>query len=245
MEDVSVVLVETRNPLNIGAVGRAMANFGFPDLRLVDAYRVAVDEARGGPNADAVLLASRDFPTIADAIADADLVIGTSGESYRKAGIVIRRLDEAAAIVRATPGRTAILFGSEKFGLSNEAMSHCHWMVRIPTGDDVPSMNLGQAVAVTLYELIRESAQRLPRSESIAERMAPAAMLDFLTVRLYDVLQQSGFIHADNVEEKLRRLTRRMHLREDDAVMLLGMMRQILWRLSSENQKHDTSRNEL
>jgi tRNA/rRNA methyltransferase len=244
MENVSVVLVGPRNPLNIGAAGRALANFGFLDLRLVDAYRVAADEARGGPNADAVLQSARDYPTVADAVADATLVVGTSGESYRKAGIEIKLLDDAVQLIRSTPGRVAILFGSEKFGLSNDSMSHCHWLIRIPTGPQVPSMNLGQAVAVTLYELIRAEVPRFA-ANSAAERLAPAGMLDILTNRLYEVLQRSGFIHTENILEKLRRLTRRMQLREDDAVMLLGMMRQILWAISRENQKHDPSGTEL
>ncbi|MBM3760618.1 MAG: RNA methyltransferase [Acidobacteria bacterium] len=226
VENVSVVLVEPRNPLNIGAAGRAMANFGFLDMRLVDAYRVAADEARSGPHAEEVLKRSRDFATLSEAIADATLVVGTTSASKRDVHISIQRLEEAAQMIQQHNGRVAILFGSEKFGLSNEHMGYCHSLVRIPTVEDATSMNLGQAVSVTLYELIRRSPQT---------DLAPAGMLDEFVARLYEALQLAGYVHHDNVIEKLRRLTRRMNLREHDAVMWLGMVRQLLWKLKSEN----------
>lgn len=226
LENVSVVLVTPRNPLNIGAAGRAMANFGFPDLRLVDAYRVAADEARSGPHAEDVLSASRDFTSLQDAIADATLVIGTTSAHKRDVHIPIQRLEDAAQSIRAHTGRIAILFGSEKFGLSNEDMGFCHSLVRIPTIEGAASMNLGQAVAVTLYELIRYTPQ---------SNLAPASMLDEFVDRLYEALQLSGYVHHDNVIDKLRRLSRRMNLSERDAVMWLGIVRQLLWKLKSEN----------
>ncbi len=231
MENVSVVLVGARNPLNIGAAGRAMANFGFPDLRLVDAYRVAADEARSGPHAEDVLRDSRDFPTLADAIADSTLVIGTTSAHKRDVQLPILRLEEAAARLQAHSGRAAILFGSEKFGLSNDDMTYCQYLVRIPTVEHAGSMNLGQAVAVTLYECIRQDTQ----PSTTEENPAPAGLLDELVHRLYEALQLSGYVHTDNVDNKLRRLIRRMNLEEHDAVMWLGIIRQILWKLKREN----------
>ncbi len=232
VEAVSVVLVSPRNPVNIGAAGRAMANFGFGDLRLVEAYRVAAEEARGGPHAGQVLHDSRDYSTLAEAVADATLVVGTTSAIRRDVKLEIKRLEDAVVALKQHDGRVAILFGSEKFGLANEDMGHCNWLVRIPTLEGVGSMNLGQAVAVTLYELIRQA----PRVDPIAseEKLADAGMLDEFVERLYEALQLSGYIHTENVIEKLRRLSRRMNLRRNDAVMWLGMVRQILWKLKSE-----------
>lgn len=226
LENLSVILVAPRNPLNIGAAGRAMANFGFLDMRLVDAYRVAADEARSGPHADVVLEQSRDFASIQEAVADSTLVIGTTSAQKRDVHLPIQRLEEAAMTIRQHTGRVALLFGSEKFGLSNEDMGYCHSLVRIPTVPAATSMNLGQAVAVTLYELVRNTPQT---------DLAPMGMLDELVDRLYEALQLAGYVHHDNVIEKLRRLSRRMHLREHDAVMWLGMVRQLLWKLKREN----------
>lgn len=232
METVSVVLVTPRNPVNIGAAGRAMANFGFGDLRLVEAYRVAAEEARGGPHAGQVLHDSRDYSTLADAVADSTLVVGTTSAIRRDVKLEIKRLEDAVLAIKQHDGRVAILFGSEKFGLSNEDMGHCNWLVRIPTIEGAGSMNLGQAVAVSLYELVRQA----PRVDPIAsqEKLADAGMLDEFAERLYEALQLSGYVHTENVIEKLRRLSRRMHLRQHDAVMWLGMIRQILWKLKSE-----------
>jgi tRNA/rRNA methyltransferase len=229
MKNVSVVLTDVRNPLNIGAAARAMANFGFSDLRLANAYRVASEEARSGPNADSVLAAARDYATLADAVADAALVIGTTSATKRDVRLpIISLTDIAEAFAAASP--VALVFGSEKFGLSNEDMSHCHWLLRIPTEPEVPSMNLGQAVAVVLYELIR-----VPGTEALPspERIAPAGMCEELTQRLHEALDLSGYVHTESTLEKLRKLILRMRLREDDAVMWLGMVRQILWRLKS------------
>ena len=232
VEALSVVLVSPRNPVNIGAAGRALANFGFGDLRLVEAYRVAAEEARGGPHADRVLRDSRDFPTLADAVADSTLVVGTTSAIRRDVKLEIKRLEDAGLAMKQHEGRVAVLFGSEKFGLSNEDMGHCHWLVRIPTLEGAGSMNLGQAVAVTLYEMVRNA----PRVDIVIseEKLADTGMLDEFVERLYEALQLSGYVHTENVIEKLRRLSRRMHLRQSDAVMWLGMVRQILWKLKSE-----------
>lgn len=233
-----MVLVEPRNPLNIGAAGRALANFGFGDLRLVEAYRVAADEARSGPHAEDVLREARDYATLGEAVGDATLVVGTTSAQKRDVQLPILRLEDAAERVRACEGRVAVLFGSEKFGLSNEQMTHCHFLVRIPTVEGAGSMNLGQAVAVTLYELVRRDAVVVTPSE---EKLANAGMLEEMTARLYEVLELSGYVHTENVIEKLRRLVRRMHLREHDAVMWLGILRQMLWRLKREDGKYDAS----
>ncbi len=227
MENVAVILSGVRNPLNIGAAARAMANFGFTDLRLVNAYRVAAEEARAGPNADAVLERSRDFADLAAATADATLIVGTTSATKRDVRLEVKSLADAVPILGAHE-KIAILFGSEKFGLSNEEMTHCHWLLRIPTLPQVPSMNLGQAVAVTLYELVR---QPLRPTEASTPKAATAGLLDELAARMHESLQIAGYVHTESVEDKLRLLIRRMRMRESDAVTWLGIFRQLLWKL--------------
>src|SRR5690348_14089960 len=157
MTDLAVVLVSTRNPLNIGAAARAVANFGFSDLRLVDPYEVAFREAVSAVGGAHVLQAARVFPTVADAVADCSLVVGTTAAQNRVPQMPMELLQSGAPRLKAHSGRAALLFGSEKFGLSNGDISFCHRLLRIPTAPGTPSMNLGQAVAVCLYELIREN----------------------------------------------------------------------------------------
>ena len=165
---ITVVLVSPRNPLNIGAAARAMSNFGFFDLRLVNAYRVALEEARSGVNADAVLQEAREFSTVAEAVSDCHLVVGTTALGPRELELPFYGLEQAGKKMRRASGAAAILFGSEKFGLSNDDMSHCHWLTRIPTRGEHRSMNLGQAVAVTLYELIRNGRSPATYAPSIS-----------------------------------------------------------------------------
>jgi len=127
-----------------------------------------------------------------------------------------------------------LLFGSEKFGLSNEDVSHCHWLMRIPAREEHGSMNLGQAVAVCLYEIIRNPAAARVKPE--ARRAADAGELERLTKRLEEVLDCSGYVHArveGSTRMKIRRLVRRLNLNAHDAEVWLGMLRQILWKFKN------------
>jgi tRNA/rRNA methyltransferase len=229
---LTVVLVSPRNPLNIGAAARAMSNFGVFDLRLVNAYRVAVEEARSGVNADRVLTEAREFNSVAEAIADCHLVAGTTGAGPRDVTLPLYGLEECGPKLRRARGRVAILFGSEKFGLSNEDMSHCHWLLRIPTRAEHRSMNLGQAVAVTLYEVIRNAKARMPQGPE--PRVAETGTEDRVLQYLLDACTESGYLKPPvdaSQTLKLRRLIRRLRMSEPDAVMWQGIFRQILWKL--------------
>ncbi len=237
-ERLRVVLVAARNPLNIGAAARAMSNFGFSHLRLVNPYQVAYQEARSAVGAAELLARAEEFPSVAQAVADCALVVGTAGVSARHPQHAVRRLEAGARLIRQRLQRepVALLFGSEKFGLSNEDLSHCHWLLRIPTRPEHESMNLGQAVAVCLYELIRESsaARRIPRRP----RRARAAELERLTELMLDALQRSGYLNPRTVTSttlKTRRLVRRLDLSARDAEILMGMFRQIIWKLSGNS----------
>jgi len=151
----AIVLVSTRNPLNIGAAARAMANFGLDDLRVVRPYEVAFREAVSAVGGVHVLKSARIFDSVAEAIADCSLVVGTTAAQRRELQQPIGSLENGMLRLRAHPGRAALMFGSEKFGLSNDDMSFCHALLRIETAAGTPSMNLGQAVAVCLYEWSR------------------------------------------------------------------------------------------
>jgi TrmH family RNA methyltransferase len=224
---IRVVLVRSRNPLNIGAAARAMSNFGFGQLRLVNPYSVAFREARSAVGAEAILADAQEHKNLADAIADCELVVGTTAGKHRELHQPLVELKEAADLMRKQSGRVALLFGSEKRGLSNEDLSHCHWLLRIPTAEPQLSMNIGQAVAVCLYELIREH-------DAVQEREQPATAavreLDLITDLFAEVLHKSGYMSVDarpSTELKLRRLVRRMNISADDAPLLLGMLRQL------------------
>jgi len=228
-------MVSTRNPLNIGAAARAMANFGFPRLRVVNPYDVAFREARSAVGAAPLLRKAEDYSSLAEAVGDCRLVIGTTALGHRGLQHPLRRLEYGARLIKkaAAEAPVALLFGSEKFGLSNDDLSHCHWLMRIPTVDAGLSMNLGQAVALCLYELARDSKAAQARPGKIAR--ASAGEAEQVTVMLLDALRASGYVNpktAATTEEKVRRLIRRLDLAERDAPVLMGMLRQILWKVN-------------
>jgi tRNA/rRNA methyltransferase len=131
-------------------------------------------------------------------------------------------------------GKVALLFGSEKFGLSNDDLSHCHWLLRIPTRVEHESMNLGQAVAVCLYELIRSEQAAVAEPREVRE--ATAEQRELFTDLLLDLLRESGYLNpvtAESSELKLRRMIGRLHLTQADAYVWFGIIRQIRWRIRS------------
>jgi tRNA/rRNA methyltransferase len=229
-----VVLVSPRNPLNIGAAARAMSNFGVFELRLVNPYKVAFLEAKSAVKASKILADAREFETVAEAVADCSLIVGTTSIGHRALEHPLRRLETGGKMIakKLASGPVALLFGSEKFGLSNEDMSYCHWLMRIPTREEHGSMNLGQAVAVCLYEIVRNPA--VVREKTEGKRAASAEEMERVTALLEEVLEQSGYVHArveGSTKMKIRRLVRRMDLDAHDAEVWLGMLRQIKWKL--------------
>ena len=212
-----------------------MSNFGFRHLRVVNPYEAAFREARSAVGAAALLVNAEEFKTVADAVADCTLVVGTTAVRHRELQHPLRRLEYGARLIRKQvgSGRVALLFGSEKFGLSNAALSHCHWLMRIPTSDENISMNLGQAVAVCLYELVRD-AKAARQTERV--KRATAMELERITKALLEAMRASGYLERRpiaDVEERIRRLVLRLNLPVRDAVAWLGILRQMVWKLRS------------
>jgi tRNA/rRNA methyltransferase len=248
LDNLRVVLVATRNPLNIGAAARAMSNFGVRRLRVVNPHEPAFREARSAVGASELLARAELYEEVAEAVADCKLVVGTTVGDSRDLQHRLERLDLAGRTIKRqlTTGPVAILFGSERYGLSNEEMSHCHWMMRIPTEEQHGSMNLGQAVAVCLYELVR--GQKTARASDAQikkdqvrkkDKIADSGEVERLTQILLQVLRDSEYIKPRAVasEEKLRRLVRRINLKANDADVLVGMMRQVAWKLKTNEGK--------
>ena len=243
-----VVLVGASNPLNIGAAARAMSNFGFLQLRVVNPYDVAFREARSAVGAAPLLANAEEFHSVADAIADCTLVVGTTAVRHRELQHPLHRLERGARLIRKElpSGRVALLFGTEKTGLSNDDLSHCHWLMRIPTREQHISMNLGQAVAVCLYELVRDAksakvatsksgtrAGKQRDAEGTGKR-ATAGEVERISAVLLEALHLSGYVNpiaVSSTEERVRRMVRRLDLSSKDAELWLGMLRQLLWKI--------------
>jgi tRNA/rRNA methyltransferase len=220
----------------MGAAARAMANFGFRDLALVAPFEAAWQEARSAVGAEEVMAAAARFSTLAEALADRTLVAGaTTGQRRKLPGGLLALPDLPA---RIPPGaRLALLFGSEKSGLSNEELSFCHFALRVPTVAACPSMNLGQAVAVCCYELSRADGPPVCDGQAGRALAAPATMAEIEQFRgeLEEALRAAGYFfsrgHRAGDTEKLRRLLLRLHVSGHDLDALRGMIAQMKWKL--------------
>ena len=237
-----MVLVRARNPHNIGAVARAMHDFGFADLRLVNEYTVPLEAAQSAIDASEVISSAQSFPGVADAVADCTLVLGTTAVGERRIEHPLDALDISAGYIARElahdtyeSARVALLFGSEKTGLSNDELSFCQRLVTIPMhqhdGMRHPSMNLGQAAAVCLYELVRGSPIV---SRGPAEQTATMAETERMLNLLSEVLDASDYRRhhpANSTDAHLRRLAVRIAATRSDAPVWMGILRQILWKL--------------
>jgi TrmH family RNA methyltransferase len=269
LDRIAIVLVRARNPNNIGAAARAMYDFGFSTLRLANDFPVPFEAARSAIDASAVLASAAEFPSVAAAVADCTLVVGTTAVGERNLDHPLHPLAEASSLLRAEldrhhDARVAVLFGSEKTGLSNDELSHCHWLLTIPMHPrpDLrhPSMNLGQAVAVCLYEFVRDSQNPLPGAGR-THLPATSADLERLTHLLHEVLEASEYTRhhpANSTPADLRRLLLRLSntgvpnragdsatgtagtsptpVDRTDAPVLMGILRQLLWKLRNPSR---------
>jgi len=240
LTDWRITLVRPRNPLNIGAAARALANFGFSKLVLVEPYDPVWREARSAVGAGQVMKSACAVNNLTEAIADCTLVVGATTGSRRNLDRdpiplteLVARLQEASSHKRA-----ALLFGSEKTGLSNEHMSYCHFLVRIPTTAQSPSMNLGQAVAVCCYELARAAEFPSSKAPVRVHTSLPATMhsLDHLLDRMVRLLDYSGYFNPKGRNTqitKLRRLLLDLQLSNYDVRVLGGILAQMEWKIGA------------
>lgn len=240
---LTVVLVGARNPSNIGAAARAMQDFGFADLRIVNDFAAPFEaaqlEAKSAVAAGEVMRAARRFDALAEAIADCTLVVGTTaiGDREIKHEVLPLRKSATQMLQALSAGRVALLFGSEKTGLTREQLSHCSALTTIPMfapeGERHLSMNLGQSVAVCLYELTREGFEGARELPVLHEAPATAEDRERLTQRLLDVMQATGYARrfpANASEALVRRLAQQLGGSHREAMTWMGILKQVLWR---------------
>jgi tRNA/rRNA methyltransferase len=241
---LTVVLVGARNPSNIGAAARAMRDFGFSDLRFVNDYIVPFEAAqlegtKSAVGAAELMKNARAFSCLADALADCTFGAGTTAIGERQLSHPLLPLAEASQRLieelSRPDARVALLFGSEKTGLTNDQLSHCQLLLNIPmyAPSDARhlSMNLGQAVAVCLYELGRggfEDARDLP---TVHETQITAEARERLTQMLVDAMEATGYSQrfpANAREHVVRRLAMQLGQNQDEAATWMGFLRQVL-----------------
>ena len=233
LDQLRVVLVDTKFSPNLGAVARAMKNMGLSDLRLVhpraelnkQAYTMALGAAD-------VLDRAQFHAGLYAAVADCGLVIGTS----RRHGIKRRNLlspRPAAEMLRpvlAAGEPAALVFGSEDLGLSNQEVTLCHWLVTIHTGTGFESLNLSHAVAVALFAVNEAMREWHPEPK----KLALARNQEQMFRHLEQMLLLTGFIQEADPRRMmlaLRQLFHRANPTEQEVKIVRGILRQLKWKL--------------
>jgi TrmH family RNA methyltransferase len=256
---LTVVLVGARNPGNIGAAARALHDFGFSDLRIVNDFAAPLEAAQLAAAATSAIAAAhilhsaRRFDTLAPAIADCSLIVATTAIGERELTQPILPLQRASpkileALAHSGETRVALLFGSEKTGLTNHHLSHAQLLTTIPlfapssasgekpaAGEKAPrhlSLNLGQSVAICLYELTRsglEGSAAIPILHPTPTTSEGRERLTQLLLEVLDTTRYTRRFPANSSEPQIRQLAHQLGATHREAETWMGILRQILW----------------
>jgi len=223
--NIYFILIEPKEPGNIGASARALKNMGFKHLELVNPVVYDTDEARWfARNALDVLRKVRVYPTFDEAIAEKVLVVGTTRRKGKARGFIIPARECAPKIAEIASGnKVAIVFGREDTGLVNKEIQKCGYVVNIPTNEKQPSLNLAQAVLLVAYEL-----SMLPGSDDTEFLIGMKEVLPFLD-RVYEIVRNLGYASRgsrdieESIMNNIRRIIGRAGLTDWELNMLRGL----------------------
>jgi len=231
MENIAIVLHQTRVPENIGAAARAACNMGVRKLvlsapRNLDMKRILMMATHA---ASGVVETMQVYDTLPEALGEFNWVVGTTARlgGGRQVMPSPARLAEKLIPITAE-NNVALLFGPEDRGLTNEDLRLCHDLVNIPTAD-FSSLNLAQAVMVMCYELFKASRDDI---QSFDPRMASRHELDGMYEQLKEILVRIDYINKENPEywlNKVRNFFSRLQFRAREVSIIRGMCRQINW----------------
>ncbi|MBN1567485.1 MAG: RNA methyltransferase [Acidobacteria bacterium] len=231
LKNVTIILVGTKYPGNIGSAARAMFNMGLERLILA-APQCAINEEsyRLAKKGKLILDSARTCRTLKGALRGFRLLIGTTGKSggYRSQVYTPRSL-APRILNHAEQQKAGILFGPEDTGLIDEDLQHCQMLIRIPTQHKASSLNLSQAVMVVAYELLLGSLKRDPAR---VPKLASLEQIDAMYEQLEQALLHIGFLHRQNAKHMmltLRQMLGRAGLETSDVGILRGIARQIGW----------------
>lgn len=229
----SIILVEPQGPLNIGSVCRAMANFGFDDLRLVNPQTDHLcDEARQmAVKATPLLENASLWPTLGEALSDCHFSMATTRRlgKYRRD---ILQPDQAAKglLPLSLQGRVGLVFGREDHGLFTAELDLCQRLISIPTHGDLPSMNLAQAVSLCLYEI--HKARTSPTDRAPGKKLARADKLEAMFGHMRQTMLDIDYLDVQNPDHILRtyrQIFGRAQLNEREVRVLQGLWGRIDW----------------
>jgi TrmH family RNA methyltransferase len=240
---IDIVLVETSHAGNIGAVARAMKNMCFGRLRLVAPKSFPSTEATSrAAGADNILSAAIVYSTLAAAVADCQLVIGASARRRTISWPELTPKECAAKITddAAPQQRTALVFGRENSGLTNEELDLCHYLLHIPCNPHYSSLNIAAAVQVICYECFaaHQMADETITVGDIGDSpLATVSQMEQFYQHLHQALLDIGFMRpekAKSIMRRLRRIYQRSQLDSKEVDILRGILR-----MSQDHQHKD------
>jgi tRNA/rRNA methyltransferase len=236
MPKLRIVLVEPREAGNVGAAARAMKNFGFGEMWVVGEHPELLPVSSWwASGADDVLESVRFVPSLIDAIGDAHLTVATTSMRGRTSPVTFTPSTLAAKAATLSDEQTlALVFGREDHGLTREELMLCQTTAAIPTSESFPVMNLAQSISLFCYEL-----SSVEKSEATRE-LPEAALVDRLHQRAREMLLEVGFLHDDNpdrIYDDIRAMLARADLDAREVTILLGMLRQLEWKLGSSREE--------
>jgi len=231
MANLRVVLVEPQEAGNVGAVARVMKNFGFSELVIAGRHPQLLPVAGWwASGSDDMLEAASKAPTLSAALAGAHLTVSTTSARGRTSPADLRpdALRELFQELGADD-TMALVFGREDSGLTRREAMLCQQTAVIPTAPGFPTMNLAQAAGVFCYQLSQAAGPLRP-----PRQRADSAILERLHERLQSLLLQIGYLHQNNpdrIYDDIRTIAGRADLDHREVTILLGIVRQLEWRL--------------
>ena len=226
---IRIVLVDPAHPGNIGAVARAMKNMGLTELHLVRPRYFPNSEATArASGAEDVLNAARVHETFEDAIAQCGFVVGTSARSRHLSFDLVEPRECALQVAQAArTNDVAVVFGSERIGLTNTELARCNLLVTIPTNPDYSSLNLAMAVQVLAYEIWMQIRPEAPQQPALEVPLASGTEMSRLYEHIEQVLDYIDFrdrTGGGHLMARIRRLFNRARLDQNEMNILRGIL---------------------
>ncbi|MBU2514588.1 RNA methyltransferase [bacterium] len=241
---IAVVLVEPTQPGNVGAAARALDNMGVSDFRLVKPCHYFHAEARMfSMNARYLLHQAKTYDTLDEAVADRHLIIGTTAREREKIKKLSGLHNISGLLESVTPETNiAIVFGPEQSGLRNEHINLCNEWIYIPTFGKSSSLNLSQAVLVTLYEFSK-LYNISPNQQEQTISPASSSSIEGMKEHLFEILNETDYLHRsskENVWSSFSDIIGRAKPDERDVRMIRGFFNRI--QVTLKKQKTDKNK---
>jgi len=232
LNNIYVLLSETKGPMNIGSVARAMNNMGLRELALVNPCEYTTNEARKmASGCNDTLLGAKVYGSTKEAVADAGFVVGMTCRTGRYRQNVVDSEEMARLLLPLSKtNRIALLFGTERTGLTNEEVALCDLLVTIPTSALNVSLNLAQAVLLICYDIFKLSSEADQVALPEKDPLATSAELEQMYEHMADVFRRIGYIDKQNpghIMMSIRNIFARAHLDSRDVKILRGMIGKI------------------